>query len=122
MEAFALGIVDKYGGTMNGREALKALDAKFITELYKERATVKTKILETEFGRDDPHDKLQILETLMETRNTQTGAYDDAEFEWEEEDDDDAPKPKPRPRKRARPAALALAPRPSSAPLRARMG
>ena len=75
----ALGIVGKFGGTMNGAGALKALDSKFITGSYKERSTVKTRILETEFGRDDPHEKLQDLETLMETRATQAGSYDDAE-------------------------------------------
>ena len=75
----ALGIVGKFGGTTNGVGALKALDSKFITGSYKERSNVKTKILETEFGRDDPHEKLQELETLMETRATQAGSYDDAE-------------------------------------------
>ena len=41
----ALGIVDKFGGTMNGTGALKALDNKFITGSYKERSTVKTRCL-----------------------------------------------------------------------------
>ena len=75
----ALGIVGRHEATLDGGEALKELEAKFITGSYKERADIKAEILGTNFGRDDPEDKLMELETLMATRHSQTGSYDDAE-------------------------------------------
>ena len=75
----ALGIVIKHEADLRGDLALKELDARYITGSYKERSDIKNQILSVNFGRDDPEEKLQELQVLMEMRSRQLGSYDDSE-------------------------------------------
>ena len=64
----ALGIIRNHENTLDGGAALQELDKVYITGSYKERSEIKTAILVTDFGKDDPRKKLQSLSKLMEMR------------------------------------------------------